>query len=49
VNQANAVIDAALAAHGGEKALQELNSLVINAQFTAHATNQSLGTEPPWE
>ncbi|HET6563776.1 MAG TPA: hypothetical protein VFG52_00065, partial [Xanthomonadales bacterium] len=49
VNKANEVIDAALAAHGGEKALGELNSLVIDAQFKTYATNQSRGTEPPWD
>ncbi|HKX55277.1 MAG TPA: hypothetical protein VJN01_04215 [Xanthomonadales bacterium] len=49
VNQANEVIDAALAAHGGEAALKALNSLLVDAQFVVHATNQSRGTEPPWD
>lgn len=49
VNQANAVIDAALQAHGGEAALKALNSLQVDAQFVVHATNQSRGTEPPWD
>lgn len=49
VNQANAIIDAAIAAYGGEKALGELNSLVVDANFRTHATNQSRGTEPPWD
>jgi len=49
VNKANEVIDAALAAHGGEQALKDLNTLVIDTHVLAHATNQSLSTEPPWD
>lgn len=49
VNKANEVIDAALAAHGGEAALSGLNSMVVDAEFVTHATNQSRGTEPPWD
>lgn len=49
VNKANEIIDAALAAHGGEAALTGLESVVIDAQFVTHATNQSRGTEPPWD
>jgi glyoxylase-like metal-dependent hydrolase (beta-lactamase superfamily II) len=49
VNKANEVITAALAANGGEEALKNLNSLVVEADFMTHATNQSRGTEPPWD
>jgi glyoxylase-like metal-dependent hydrolase (beta-lactamase superfamily II) len=49
VNKANEVITAALAANGGEEALKNLNTLVLQADFKAHATNQSRGTEPPWD
>jgi len=49
VNQANEVIAAALQAHGGEVALKNLNSLVQDQTITVHATNQSRGTEPPWD
>jgi glyoxylase-like metal-dependent hydrolase (beta-lactamase superfamily II) len=49
VNKANEIIDAAIEAYGGAQALGEFNSLVVDASFKNHATNQSRGTEPPWD
>ncbi len=49
VNQANKIIDAALAAHGGAERLSALHSLVQETHYVTHATNQSLRPEPPWD
>jgi glyoxylase-like metal-dependent hydrolase (beta-lactamase superfamily II) len=49
VNKANAVIDAALAAHGGAERLSALGSLVQESSYITHATGQSRRPEPPWD
>jgi glyoxylase-like metal-dependent hydrolase (beta-lactamase superfamily II) len=49
VNKANEIIDAAIEAHGGVENLQALNSLLQDNVFITYATNQSRGTEPPWD
>jgi len=49
VNKANEVIDAALAAHGGEENLTNLNSLVQESTLVTYATNQSRLPNPPWD
>ncbi len=49
VNKANEIIDLALQAHGGEETLKNLHSLIQDSKFQTYATNQSRGTEPPWD
>jgi glyoxylase-like metal-dependent hydrolase (beta-lactamase superfamily II) len=49
VNKANELIDASLQAYGGQEALKGLNSIILDSSFVTYATNQSRGTEPPWD
>lgn len=49
VNRANEVIDAAIAAYGGEEAIANLNSVARKNHFTTWATNQSRSPGPPWD
>ncbi|HEU4828883.1 MAG TPA: MBL fold metallo-hydrolase [Gemmatimonadales bacterium] len=46
--QARAVLDSALAAHGGEARLRALRSIQLRYEGTSHWRNQSPGARPPW-
>ncbi len=48
VSKANEIIEAAVAAHGGER-LTSLKTLVIEQQSKGTAVNQSLRPAPPWD
>lgn len=49
VEQANAIIEAAVTAHGGEEKLGELSTLVVEFESINYSVDQSRGTEPPWD
>lgn len=49
VNKANAVIDAAIEAHGGAAALDALRTVVQKQDFVTWATGQSRRPGPPWD
>ena len=49
VGQANAIIEAAVAAHGGEDKLGKLNTLIVEFESVNYSVDQSRGTEPPWD
>ncbi len=49
VNKAGEVIDAAIAAYGGEDAIEGLKSVARQSEFTTWATNQSRRPGPPWD
>lgn len=44
-----AVIDAAVAAHGGTAGLDSIETIIVTHESTGYAVGQSLGTEPPWD
>ncbi|MEM9533464.1 MAG: MBL fold metallo-hydrolase [Pseudomonadota bacterium] len=48
-DKAKALIDAAVAAHGGDALLRDLETLVIEQKTTNHAVGQSLAARPPWD
>jgi len=49
VNKANAIIDAAIEAHGGAAALDALRTVVQKQDFITYATGQSRQPGPPWD
>jgi glyoxylase-like metal-dependent hydrolase (beta-lactamase superfamily II) len=49
VNKAGEVIDAAIEAHGGVEAINNLNTLVRKADFVNYATGQSRKPGPPYD
>jgi glyoxylase-like metal-dependent hydrolase (beta-lactamase superfamily II) len=49
VNQANAVIDAAVEAYGGTEVLDALHTVAQKQNFTTYATGQSRKPGPPWD
>lgn len=49
VNRAGEVIDAAIAAYGGEDTLEGLKTVARRSTFTTWATNQSRRPGPPWD
>lgn len=49
VDKAQAIIDAAVEAHGGEALLDNLRTLTIANKTVNYAVDQSRGTEPPWD
>jgi len=49
VNQANAVIDAALEAHGGAEALAALHTVIQQSKGVNWQTGQSRKPGPPWD
>jgi len=49
VNRANAIIDAAIEAHGGAKALEGLKTLAQKQEFINVATGQSRKPGPPYD
>lgn len=48
-DKAKAVIDAAVAAHGGDRLVNELETLVVDFESVTYAVGQSRGTTPPWD
>ena len=48
-DKAKAIIDAAIEAHGGDKLLENLNTLIIEHRTINHSVGQSRGTEAPWD
>lgn len=49
VERANAIIDAAAAAHGGPNGLDSLHTVIVEHESTNYAVDQSRATEPPWD
>lgn len=49
VNKANEVIDAAVEAYGGAKALDALQTVAQKQNFATYATGQSRKPGPPWD
>lgn len=47
--KAAAVIEAAVEAHGGTVGLDNLTTLVVEAERVNHAVDQSRAAEPPWD
>jgi glyoxylase-like metal-dependent hydrolase (beta-lactamase superfamily II) len=47
--KANAVIDAAIEAHGPGGKLSDLGTLIVEFDRVVHSFGQSRGTEPPWD
>ncbi len=48
VDMAQAIIDAAVEAHGGDALLEDLQTLTIENKTVNYSVDQSRGTEPPW-
>jgi glyoxylase-like metal-dependent hydrolase (beta-lactamase superfamily II) len=48
-DRAKAVIDAAVEAHGGDRLMNELETLAVEFTSVNHAVGQSRGTAPPWD
>lgn len=48
-DKAAKVIDAAVAAHGGELGLDALETLVVESERINYAVDQSRAAEPPWD
>lgn len=48
-DKAKAIIDAAVAAHGGQRLTQELRTLVVESRTVNHMVDQSRGTDAPWD
>jgi len=49
VEKAHAIIDAAVAAYGGEEGLGSLNTLVVEFESINYSVDQSRAAEPPWD
>ena len=49
VTKANAVIDAAIEAHGPDGTLADLRTLIVEFDRVVYSFGQSRGTEPPWD
>jgi glyoxylase-like metal-dependent hydrolase (beta-lactamase superfamily II) len=47
--KARAIIDAAVAAYGGEAGIGSLDTLFIESESLIYSVDQSRGTEPPWD
>jgi glyoxylase-like metal-dependent hydrolase (beta-lactamase superfamily II) len=47
--RARAIIDAAVAAYGGEEGIGSLDTLYIESESLNYSVDQSRGTEPPWD
>jgi len=47
--KARAIIDAAVEAHGGDKGLESLQTMIVEHDTINYAVDQSRGTEPPWD
>jgi len=48
-DKANAVIAAAVAAHGGDALLENLRTLSVEHETVNYSVDQSRATEPPWD
>ena len=48
-DKAKAIIDAAVAAHGGDTLMEDLRTLVIENRTVNYSVDQSRGTEAPWD
>ena len=48
-DKAKEIIDAAVAAHGGDALMQDLETLVIENRTVNYSVDQSRGTEAPWD
>lgn len=49
VEKAQAIIAAALEAHGGEALLNDLHTLTVEHETQNHSVDQSRSAEPPWD
>ena len=49
VEQAHAIIDAAVAAYGGEEGLGSLSTLVVEFESINYSVDQSRSAKPPWD
>ena len=49
VDRVNAIVEAAIEAHGGEDRLAGLDTLIIEHESINYAVDQSRGTEAPWD
>ena len=49
VEKARKVIDAAVAAHGGDAGLDAIDTMIVKHDSIGYAVGQSLGTEAPWD
>ena len=49
VEKARAVIEAAVAAHGGEAGLDSIETMIVKHDSIGYAVDQSRGTEAPWD
>ena len=48
-DKAKALIDAAIAAHGGAALMDDLRTLIVETNTTNYSVDQSRGTEAPWD
>ncbi len=48
-DKAKAIIDAAVAAHGGDAMMDDLRTLVVETHTLNYSVDQSRGTEAPWD
>lgn len=48
-DRARAIIDAAVAAHGGNAMMEDLRTLVVETHTLNYSVDQSRGTEAPWD
>jgi len=49
VEKAQKIIDAAVAAHGGEAGLDSIKTMIVEHDSINYAVDQSRGTEAPWD
>jgi len=49
VEKAREIIDAAVAAHGGDAGLDSIETMIVKHDSIGYAVGQSLGTEAPWD
>jgi glyoxylase-like metal-dependent hydrolase (beta-lactamase superfamily II) len=49
VEKAHAIIDAAIAAYGGEDGIGRLNTLLVEFESINYSVDQSRSAEPPWD
>lgn len=48
-DKAGVIIDAAVAAHGGDALMQDLRTVLVGTRSVNHSVDQSRGTEAPWD
>ena len=49
VARTNEIIDLAYRAHGGERSLDELETVIVEQRQTSYSIDQSRAAEPPWD